>query len=108
MRQRILSLGIRLRVLIVTFGGLLMLSGPVKAESIQRDNSNKGVNRLNQKLGIDNLSSLKDQRVIFGLYKNSAGQTIGLLGAATPEPSSLALVGLGALLVALGYKRRRS
>lgn len=87
MHQRILSLGIRLRVLIVTVGGLLMLSGPAKTERISQNYIKRRVDKsLNQEFS----------------------QTIGLLGAPTPAQGSLALVGLGAVLVALGFKRRRS
>jgi len=77
-----LRIGIRMLVLFLLTGGLLMLPRWAKADYIPRNIINSG--------------------------KFFASQTIGLLGAATPEPSSFALVGLGAVLVALGFKRRRS
>lgn len=60
--------------------------------------------------GTDNgatISGLNDKGEIVRSYVNAASQTIGLLSTATPEPTSLAIVGLGAILVALGYKKRR-
>jgi hypothetical protein len=116
MHQRILSLDIRLRVLIVTVGGLLMLSEPAKTECISQNYTKRVDKSLNQELcignspqvkGIENFSGLKGQRRIVWLCMNF-GQTIGSLGAATPGQGSLALVGFGAVLVALGFKRRRS
>jgi len=54
------------------------------------------------------INGINDSGQIVGFYVNAQGQTIGLLGTETPEPGSLALMGLGALVISLlGIVRRR-
>jgi hypothetical protein len=53
------------------------------------------------------INGLNDEGQIVGFYVNAAGQTIGLVGIQTPEPSSLTLLCIGAILIALGYKKTR-
>jgi PEP-CTERM motif len=50
------------------------------------------------------INGLNDNGQLVGFYVNAAGQTVGLLANPTPEPASLALVGLGALVVV--WRRR--
>jgi hypothetical protein len=53
------------------------------------------------------INGINDNGQIVGFYVNAAGSTIGLLGTATPEPGSMALVGLGALLIGWRWKKAR-
>jgi hypothetical protein len=92
-----LSLGTHMRVLLVIAAGLLMLTRPAKADYILQNVINNGDVSFNQELAINNTGA------IAGYFGDGA-----VVPRVTPELSSLALVGLGAVLVALGYKRRRS
>jgi hypothetical protein len=78
MRENLRS-GIRMLVLFVLAGVLLMLPRSAKADYIPQDIIINGNVNFNHELAINNAGA-----------------------------SSLALVGLGAVLVALGFKRRRS
>jgi hypothetical protein len=53
------------------------------------------------------INGINDNGQIVGFYVNAEGSTIGLVGTATPEPGSLALVGLGALLIGWRWKKAR-
>jgi hypothetical protein len=53
------------------------------------------------------INGINDKGQLVGFYGDVDGNTIGLLGNTVPEPASLALVGLGALLIGLRSKRLR-
>jgi hypothetical protein len=115
--QQNLSLGIPMRALFVIASGLLMLPQSAKAHYFLQNIIDNGDVNFNQELAINNAGVIAgccgDGAVapnnghIVGFYVNAAGQTIGFVGIQNPEPSSLTLLGIGAILVALGYKRRR-
>lgn len=52
------------------------------------------------------INGINDDGQLVGFYVNANGQTIGLLVTDTPEPGTLALAGLGALLVVVAWRRK--
>jgi hypothetical protein len=102
MRKPNLSLGILVRLVGVLAGGALFLPVSTKAGYIVQDSINHEVVSFNQELGV------KKDAVI--LIDNACAivAPFASRSAVTPEQGSVALLGLGALLVALGYKKRRS
>ena len=115
--QQNLSLGIPMRALFVIASGLLMLPQSAKADGNTHGlvfntvtNTRQTVDDPFAARGTGNgaaIHGLSDEGRIVGFYVNAAGQTVALAGIQTSEPSSLTLLGIGAILVALGYKRRR-
>lgn len=124
--QQNLGLGIPMRALLVIAVGLLMLPRSGKADYFLQNIIDSGEVDFNQELAIHNegvignpfaiagpsnraiITARNDEGQIVGFHANSANQTSELLGIGTPEASSLTLLGLGVVFVALGYKRRRS
>jgi hypothetical protein len=51
------------------------------------------------------INGINDNGQLVGFYGDANGNTIGLVANTVPEPGSLALVGLGALLIAIGWRR---
>jgi uncharacterized membrane protein len=59
-------------------------------------------------IGTTTINGINDQGQIVGFYVNANKQTIGMIGNPTPEPGSLALAGLSALLIGWRWRRQRS